>query len=197
MSEPQATYCTRSRLSPQELDRCLATVSLVVFDVDGVLTDGRIGYVGAERVLFFHTHDGHGIRTLIETGAVMVAWCTMNRTMSIRDEARALKVTFLMQNCDGQDGRPTKKAAVEQTGIPWDKIVFMGDDLIDLPCMQLAAVAAAPANARPEILAASDWVSLKSGGQGAARDLTDLILHAKGYGGYMNPELGMVEWRLA
>ena len=189
MTETAAPYRLRAKPSPQELEQRLASISLVVFDVDGVLTDGRIGYVGAERALFFHTHDGHGIRTLIETGAVMVGWCTTNKMIAIRDRAHALKVTFLMQ------GREDKKAAVEETGIPWERIAYMGDDLIDLPCMRLAAVSAAPQNARPEVLMHTDWVSLKQGGYGAAREFCDLILRAKGYEIYLDEVKGTCEWR--
>jgi len=187
MTEPAAPY--NMRLSPQEIERRLASISLVVFDVDGVLTDGRIGYVGTERALFFHTHDGHGIRSLIETGAVMVAWCTTNRTMSIRDRAHALKVTHLIQ------GREDKKAAIEEIGIPWERIAYMGDDLIDVPSMRLATVAAAPANAQPSTLMVASWVSDKSGGAGAAREFCDLILQAKGYRIFVDTEKGLCEWR--
>ena len=188
MSEPAAPYTTR--LSPQEIDRRLASINLVIFDVDGVLTDGRIGYVGTERALFFHTHDGHGIRSLIETGAVMVAWCTTNRTMCIRDRAHALKVTHLIQN------REDKKAAIEELGIPWERIAYMGDDLIDVPSMRLAAVAAAPADARPEALQVADWVSVKGGGRGAARDFCDLVLQAKGFAPHVD-QAGVCTWQLA
>jgi len=195
MSEPAAPY--NMRLSPQEIEHRLAQISLVVFDVDGTLTDGRIGYVGTERALLFHTHDGHGIRSLIETGAAMVAWCTTNRTMSIRDRARALKVTYLMQNVEDEHGVVNKKAAIEAaTNIPWERIAYMGDDLIDVPSMRLAAVAAAPADARPEALMVADWVSLKGGGRGAARDFCDLILQAKGFAPYVD-QAGMCTWQAA
>lgn len=190
MTETAAPYRLRAKPSPQELEQRLSGISLVVFDVDGTLTDGRIGYVGAERALFFSTHDGHGIRILIETGAVMVGWCTTNKMLAIRDRAHALKVTFLMQ------GREDKKAAVEETGIPWERIAYMGDDLIDLPCMRLAAVAAAPKNARPEAIASADWVSRHhNGGYGAAREFCDLILRAKGYEIYLDEVKGTCEWK--
>jgi 3-deoxy-D-manno-octulosonate 8-phosphate phosphatase (KDO 8-P phosphatase) len=187
MSEPRLEYRYRM-LAPEEFNARLARVTLVAFDVDGTLTDGRIGFVGAgaDRCLFFHTHDGHGIRNLREAG-VSIAWVTANRFLGVAERAKSLRVLYLIQ------GRQDKKAAIEELGIPWEQIAYVGDDENDVPSMLAASVAFSPANATPPAAVASHVRLQLSGGNGAAREACDLILRAKGFAPFVAPD-GVV-WR--
>ena len=187
MSETPLEYRHR-RLTPEELEARLAAVTLVAFDVDGTLTDGRIGFVGAggDRCLFFHTHDGHGIRYLREAG-VSIAWVTANRFMGVTERAKSLRVLYLIQ------GRQDKKTALEELGIPWEQIAYVGDDENDVPSMLAASVAFSPANATKPAAVASHVRLERAGGNGAAREVCDMILRAKGFAPFVAPD-GVV-WR--
>ncbi len=184
MSEKMADY--RRFTDPATLALRLRRAALVAFDVDGTLTSGQIGFVGGERALFFSSHDGHGIASLLKAG-IAVAWVTTNRTMAVRDRAVSLGVTYLIQ------GREDKKAAIEELKIPWEQIVVVGDDMNDVPAMLAAGVAFAVANAQmPAKWAAHRTLDLP-GGHGAAREVCDFVLQAKGYEIYAGPD--GCEWR--
>jgi 3-deoxy-D-manno-octulosonate 8-phosphate phosphatase (KDO 8-P phosphatase) len=186
MTETAVPYRAR-RILLDDLMHRLAAVTLVAFDVDGTLTDGRIGIIGTgDRVLYFNTHDGHGIAALIAAG-VDVAFVTVNRSNAVEDRADRLKVLYRIL------GRDDKKAALEELGIPWDRIAYVGDDLNDIGPMLSAGVSFAVANARPEAIAAANHVLSLPGGQGAAREVCDMILRAKGYEVFLGP--AGAEWR--
>ena len=186
MTETVVPYRAR-KLMLDDLMRRLAAVTLVAFDVDGTLTDGRIGIIGTgDRVLFFNTHDGHGIAALRSIG-VDVAFVTANRSNAVEDRAERLKVTYRIL------GRDDKKAALEELGILWERIAYVGDDLNDIGPMLHAGVSFAVANARPEAMAAAHHVLTLPGGHGAAREVCDLILRAKGYEIFAGPD--GAEWR--
>ncbi len=179
------TYA-QERLTPEEWTQRYQAVTLVAFDVDGTLTDGRIGFVGTERAIFFNTHDGHGIRSLREAG-FSTAFVTANRSNGVVERAKSLRVLYQII------GREDKKAALEELGIPWAQIAYVGDDMNDVACMMAAALSFAPADAQlPAKLAAHRVLELP-GGQGAAREVCDLILRAKGYEVYVSPD--RCEWR--
>lgn len=187
MSETRMEYRHRM-LAPDELTARLARVTLVAFDVDGTLTDGRIGFVGTggDRCLFFHTHDGHGIRNLLDAG-ICVAWVTANQFLGVTERARSLRVTYLIQ------GRHDKKAALEELKIPWEQIAYVGDDENDVPSMLLAGVAFSPSNATMPAAVAAHVRLQRAGGQGAAREVCDVIIRAKGLEPFVAPD-GVV-WR--
>lgn len=186
MTETAVPYRARKLLLDDLMHR-LAAVTLVAFDVDGTLTDGRIGIVGTgDRVLFFNSHDGHGIASL-RTAKVDVAFVTANRSNAVADRADRLGVLYRIL------GRDDKKAALEEIGVPWNRIAYVGDDLNDIGPMLSAGVAFAVANARPEALAAAHHILNLPGGMGAAREVCDLILRAKGYEVFAGPD--GAEWR--
>ena len=176
MTETPAPYHAR-RLPTALVCERASKVKLVCFDVDGTLTDGRIGYAGTERVLFFHTHDGHGIHSLADVG-IPVAWITANRSLCVADRAHALKVRHLYQ------GRADKDQALltimEEARVKPDEIAYLGDDRNDVNAMLMVGLAAAVANAMPAAIAAAHYVTERDGGKGAARELCDLILAAQG-----------------
>ncbi len=160
------------------------TIKLVLFDVDGVLTDGTLWYMPAsaagERVIEvkgFSAHDGIGIglarRAGLKTGVI-----TKRKSQSLALRARDLRLDFVVQGADRK--REALEAIWQQAGCGAEETCCMGDDIVDLPLLEAAGLAAAPANARPEVIAAAQYVAEKHGGQGAARDLIEFILKAQG-----------------
>lgn len=186
MSETARLYSTGWLVHSEVLDR-LKGIQLMAFDVDGTLTDGKIGFVGTERALFFNTKDGHGIRCIRDAG-IEVAFVTANRSTAVENRAKSLKVLYRLL------GREDKKAALEELGIPWSQIAYMGDDMNDVACMKAAAVSIAPADAHRAARAIASYVTELPGGNGAAREVCDMILSAKGFGVYMDDTQGAI-WR--
>lgn len=155
----------------------LAKIELVVFDVDGVLTDGRL-YFGArgEALKVFHVRDGHGIKLLMSSG-VNVAAISGRRSPAVATRMRELGVKAVVQGCGD------KVAALEKIAgtldIPLRHCGCLVDDTPDMPLMSAVGFSAAVADAHPLVLRAADWVAQRPGGQGAARELCDAILRAR------------------
>ena len=160
-----------------DLDTRLAGIRLMIFDVDGVLTNGtvRTPHRGGGRV--FHVHDGFGFYLARKAG-LMLAICSGKDEDEIRDRAEALRVPTLRL------GRLDKDVAVreilEELNVAADEAMFVGDDLFDLPGMAETGFAAAPADARPEVRDYVDWVLSLPGGHGAVREAIEGVLKARG-----------------
>jgi len=153
----------------------LSRISAVISDVDGVLTDGRIGLgPGDEAVRFFDIRDGMGTKLLQQAG-VAVAWLSASQDDGvIRRRAEMLGVEHVDVGLGGKAERMTALCA--QLGVEPGETVFIGDDVNDLPAMGLAGLSACPMDARPEVVDAVDIVLGAPGGRGAFRELADLIL---------------------
>jgi len=166
-----------SPLSPPEVKERLARVRLLVLDVDGVLTDGRVTYVGDVEAQSFHVHDGAAFAWLREAG-VQSAIITGRGCAATEKRARELGVEELHLRA-----RPKTGVLVdvqERLGIPAAETVAMGDDIHDFDLAVRAAVFACPADARPEVRDRADVVTDARGGHGAVRELAERILRAKG-----------------
>lgn len=156
-------------------------VRLIILDVDGVLTDGGVymGASGGDRVELkrFHISDGLGIRMLVDGGVDVVI-------VSGRESAATtLRAAELGIECHQQPGGFKLGAAerlLAERSLDWTQVAVMADDLADLPIVQRAGLAIAPANAVAEILAASDHVTRRGGGEGAVREFAETLLHARG-----------------
>lgn len=166
-----------------------ANIRLVCFDVDGTLTDGRLLYSGQDggegraddaarthELKAFHVHDGQGLALLRKAG-VEVALITARRSAAAAQRARDLGVRAYTGSAD-------KLAQVDalcaELGIARAQVAFMGDDLPDLPAMRAVGLAVAPANAHAWTAAEAHWRTQARAGKGAARELCDLILVARG-----------------
>ncbi len=149
-----------------------------IFDVDGVLTDGRI-YISerGEEFKAFSTLDGHGLKLLVQGGITPVV-ITGRDSPAVRRRVADLGIAHAVY------GAHDKLAAANQLmpsiGLGWDTLAAMGDDWPDLPLMTRAAFACAPANAHAEVKAVAHHVTESSGGHGAARECCDLLLVAAG-----------------
>jgi len=166
-----------ARIPPAVRERA-AAVRLMVFDVDGVLTDGSLYYgENGEELKRFHTLDGHGLRLLTE-GGLKIALVTGRSGPIVSRRAAELGIADVMQGARDKASALTELAqrhavALNQTG-------FMGDDIIDLPAMQRAGFAASVPNAPGYITQAAHWVASQPGGSGAVRECCDLLLASQG-----------------
>ena len=154
-------------------------VKVVFFDVDGVLTDGGLLYSETgETLKRFHTLDGHGLKMLQHAG-ITPAVITGRDSAPLRTRLQALGITEV--HFGTEDKRPAAEATLAALGLDWSQAAAMGDDWPDLPMMRRAALACAPANAHPEALAYAHYVTTRTGGHGAVRELCDLLLTASGH----------------
>ncbi|GAB4462950.1 MAG: HAD-IIIA family hydrolase [Armatimonadaceae bacterium] len=156
----------------------LARVRLLALDVDGTLTDGGVYYddLGRESKRF-HIQDGLGIVAAQRVG-LQIAWITGRESSLVERRARELGVSWLRQGV--RDKATALRVLSEESGVSPDAIAFMGDDWNDLPALQTAGVALAPANAVPEVRARVHWVTERAGGSGAVREAIEMILRAQG-----------------
>jgi 3-deoxy-D-manno-octulosonate 8-phosphate phosphatase (KDO 8-P phosphatase) len=154
-----------------------AHVRLVVFDVDGVFTDGRLYYgANGEQLKAFHVRDGHGIKLLLRNG-IDVAVISGRRSAAVTRRMRELKIRHVFQGRD--DKRPVLQKLLQKLGLAWKQVACVGDDLVDLPLLESAGLAIAVADAQAEIRAAARYVTRARGGDGAVREVCDLLLAAR------------------
>ena len=153
------------------------SVELVVLDVDGVLTDGRLVYTEeGEAPKRFHVHDGLGIRLLLESG-IEVAVVTARGSKPLERRIAELKIRHF--RADARDKLAAVQLLALELGLELDRVCFAGDDVLDLPAMRAVGLAASVADAHPAARDAAHWVSERGGGCGAVRELTDLIVDAR------------------
>lgn len=156
----------------------LGAIELLILDVDGVLTDGRLYFSGkGEALKVFHVRDGHGIKLLRGSG-VEVAAFSGRRSAATAARMRELKIRHVVQGCD--DKVAALAALTRRLGIGPLACACIVDDTPDLPLMSAVGFAGAVADAHPLVLEAAHWVSAAPGGHGAVRELTDAILRARG-----------------
>jgi 3-deoxy-D-manno-octulosonate 8-phosphate phosphatase (KDO 8-P phosphatase) len=153
-------------------------IRLMVLDVDGVLTDGQVLYSseGVE-VESFSVKDGFGLRAARRAG-ILTAILSGRRSKAVALRARELGVAEIHQGI--QDKLHAYEALLARYGLTDDAVAYMGDDLNDLPLLARAGLSAAPADAADEVKAIVDYVTARCGGQGAVREVIDLILKAQG-----------------
>ncbi|MBC7161373.1 KdsC family phosphatase [Immundisolibacter sp.] len=160
-----------------ELRALAARIELVVFDVDGVLTDGRL-YLGDNGTEFkaFHVRDGYGFKLLREAG-VKLAALSGRRSSAVTRRLDELQVDLYRQGCQHKDRDFLD--LLQHLGIDRRATAYLGDDVIDLPAMHLAALPVAVADAHPRVREMARWITTLGGGRGAARELCDLIVDAR------------------
>ena len=153
-------------------------VRVAFFDVDGVLTDGGLLFSeSGETLKRFHTLDGHGIKLLQKAG-ITPAVITGRDSAPLRVRLKALGVEHAVFGTE--DKRPAAEQVLATLGLNWSQAAAMGDDWPDLPLMRRSAFACAPANAQVEVRHAAHHVTQARGGDGAVRELCDLLLTATG-----------------
>ena len=152
-------------------------IKLLVCDVDGVFSDGRI-YLGndGEELKAFHTKDGFGMKALEKSG-VMTAVITGRRSNIVKNRMTALNVTHIVQG--EEDKLPALKEIAAKESVALDEIAFIGDDCPDLPCIKAVGLGVAVSDAHPAVINGADYKTFTKGGFGAVRELCDLIMLAQ------------------
>ena len=170
------------RFPPELLVKAQGTglgIRLAIFDVDGVLTDGRIYISGAgEDFKAFNTLDGHGLKSLQQVGIVPVV-ITGRDSPAVRRRVADLGLEHAVYGA--RDKLAAAEPLLAQLGVAWGEVAAMGDDWPDLPLMTRAGFACAPPGAHAEVLAVAHHVTRAAGGHGAARECCDLLLMASGH----------------
>lgn len=155
-----------------------ARVRLVIFDVDGVLTDGRLYFGnGGDEFKAFHSRDGHGMKMLQNHG-VEIAIISGRRAKSVENRMADLQVRHVYLGIE--DKRKAFEALLAKLGIEAAQTAFVGDDIIDLPVMRRVGLAIAVRDADPFVTLHAHWQTPRAGGRGAVRDVCELILAAQG-----------------
>jgi len=162
----------------QEITDRAGKISLVLMDVDGVLTDGRIlMYSDGSEGRGFSVRDGHGIR-MGQRGGLMFGIVSGRESRVVADRAEELYITEVHQGIFDKVER--YKEILERFDLPPEAVCYIGDDLVDVPVLRKVGLAVAPANAEESVREVVHWVTSSTGGNGAVRELVDLILRAKG-----------------
>jgi len=155
-----------------------AQINLVVFDVDGVMTNGEIllGSQGDEYKVF-HVHDGLGM-VMLRNAGFHVGVISARSSDIVAKRMADLEIEHVYQDQDNK--REALNSLITKLNVPQEKTAFVGDDLVDLPAMRYAGLAIAVANAHPQVKQLADWVTSKTGGQGAVREICEMLLEARG-----------------
>jgi 3-deoxy-D-manno-octulosonate 8-phosphate phosphatase (KDO 8-P phosphatase) len=162
----------------KELEEIAKTIKLLILDVDGVLTDGRI-ILDNEGNEFkaFHVRDGHGIKMLVKAG-IHVAIITGRYSKVVERRAQELGITEVYQRCH------VKTVAfdhiIEKYKVTDGEAAYVGDDIVDIPLFKRAGLSVAVADAADEVGAYAMMITKNPGGRGAVREVSDLILKARG-----------------
>ncbi|WP_113907051.1 3-deoxy-manno-octulosonate-8-phosphatase KdsC [Aliidiomarina celeris] len=161
-----------------DLFQQLSQVRVLICDVDGVFSDGRI-YMGnhGEELKAFHTRDGLGVKALRSAG-IEVGVITGRSSNIVETRMQALGVPFIFQGQDDKHG--AFNSILEQLQLTPQQAAYIGDDNPDLPLIQLAGCGVAVFDAHPAVQMAADYITRNKGGFGAVREIADLILLAQG-----------------
>jgi 3-deoxy-D-manno-octulosonate 8-phosphate phosphatase (KDO 8-P phosphatase) len=167
------------KLLPHDIDARVRRLRLLLFDVDGVLTDGRILMHGdGSESKQFHIRDGTGLVWARRVG-LLTGVLSARSSLATTERARQLGVPIVLQGVD--DKLAAYRDLLIQHEIADDQVAFMGDDVMDLPVLGRVGLACAPADAVPEVRERVHWVSEAAGGAGAVRELIDLVLRVQGH----------------
>jgi 3-deoxy-D-manno-octulosonate 8-phosphate phosphatase (KDO 8-P phosphatase) len=155
----------------------LRRVQMLVLDVDGVLTDGRLHYgARGESLKVFHVRDGHGIKQVAAAG-ITIAIISGRKSAAVARRARELGIRHVTQGAGDKLAALTKLA--RSRGIDLEYCACVGDDTPDAAILEAAGVAIAVADAHDDALAAADLVTSRPGGHGAVREVCDWLLQAR------------------
>lgn len=153
-------------------------IKMLVMDVDGVLTDGTvlINSDGSEGKNF-SILDGHGIKMWHRAG-FKTAIISGRASGSTIVRAEQLSISYVQQGCKKK--LPAFELLLKETGLSADQVIYIGDDLLDLPIVKRAALGVAVINAVDELKAGADYITKKSGGTGAVREVIEIVLKSLG-----------------
>ncbi|MCU8056821.1 3-deoxy-manno-octulosonate-8-phosphatase KdsC [Shewanella sp. SM34] len=149
-------------------------IKLLICDVDGVFSDGRIYLSNSgEELKAFHTRDGYGVRSLLTSG-FNLAVITGRQSKIVENRMTALGVTHIYQGVDNKF--EPYEALLALYGVTPEEVAYIGDDIVDLPVMNVVGLAVSVADGHPYVRQHAHFVTTLNGGNGALRELTDLLL---------------------
>ena len=154
-----------------------AKIKLLVCDVDGVFSDGRI-YLGndGEELKAFHTKDGFGIKALGQSG-VDIGVITGRRSNIVANRMKALNVKYIVQG--QEDKLPALTELIDLLSLKPEQVAYIGDDVPDLACIEYVGLGIAVADAHPAVIQKANYTTFTQGGFGAVREVCDLIMQAQ------------------
>lgn len=156
----------------------LRRIRLLVLDIDGTMTDGRLYYgPSGEAFKAFDVRDGHGLRLLQMHAPVKLAALTGRRADLVLQRCRELSIDHVVGESRAKGQAMVKLAG--DLGVSLSQTAFMGDDVNDLPALRKVALSCAPADAAKEVLKEVGWISRRPAGRGAVRELCELLLDAQ------------------
>lgn len=155
-----------------------AHLKLIIFDVDGVLTDGRLFVTeSGEEIKTFHSRDGHGMKMLQASG-VEIGIITGRTSKIVAHRCKELGIQHVYQG--QKDKRPAFTELIQKLSLKPEQVAYMGDDVVDLPVMKQVGLAIATQDAHEFVKKHADWHTQSNGGYGAAREACELIMDAQG-----------------
>jgi 3-deoxy-D-manno-octulosonate 8-phosphate phosphatase (KDO 8-P phosphatase) len=178
-------------ISDDDLARRAQDLDWLLFDVDGVLTDGSLIYgPEGERWKVFNVRDGVGLKLAKEAG-LKIGILSGRGNAALEARAREIGFDALIQNHHDKDAAFT--AFLAEHGAAPERVAYAGDDLLDLPVIRRCGLSFAPADAVPEVRHRVHRVLKSAGGQGAVREMCELVLHARGHWDQLVAHL-LVDW---
>lgn len=180
----RGSVASKKLLDTPDIRSRLKKIKLLILDVDGVMTDGRVFWLeGHGWTRNFHTKDGYGLKLLMKLG-IQVAVISGGDSKDVRTRMEFLKINHIFL------GDEDKLKALEKiqnaTGFTFDQMAFMGDELFDIPVMEKVGFSATVPHAVDAVKARAYYVTETSGGWGAVREVSDAIRKAQGLGPYLD-----------
>ncbi len=162
----------------QDIMQKAAQIRLVIFDVDGVLTNGSL-FIGddGQEYKAFNSLDGHGMRMLQDAG-VQIGIITGRSSKVVQMRMQSLGITHVYQG--RREKLPAYEDLIEKLNLKNEQVAYVGDDVVDLPVMTRVGLAIAVQNAHPFTRQHAHWTTAAIGGQGAAREVCELLMDAQG-----------------
>jgi len=162
--------------SPSLIQRA-ARIGLLILDVDGVLTDGRICYDGhGDEIKAFHVRDGYGLKMLQQAG-IRIALISGRPSRAVERRAAELGIEHVLLG--RRDKLEAFRSLLRTLGVTPDTVACIGDDVPDLPILNEVGLSVAVADAHPEVAAGAYWQTTLDGGRGAVREVCDLLVTAR------------------
>ncbi len=161
----------------QEVMRKAANIKLALFDVDGVLTDGKLHYsADGEQIKVFHALDGHGLK-MLQSAGITVGVISARKSLALQTRLKDLGIKHCYLGAN--DKLSVFKQLIEELALTGDDCCFVGDDVIDLPVMTQCGLKFSVENGHFIVRDIADWVSPLTGGQGAVRSICDVLLYSQ------------------
>jgi 3-deoxy-D-manno-octulosonate 8-phosphate phosphatase (KDO 8-P phosphatase) len=183
MTPPISTSASAKLLETPDLQARLKRIKLLILDVDGVMTDGRIFWLdGHGWTRHFHIKDGYGLKVLMKCG-IQVAVISGGDSKDVRTRMEFLKIPYVFLG--DEDKIKAFDKIIEATKLTPEQMAFMGDDLFDLPVLERVGFSATVPHAVDPVKARVHYITETPGGWGAVREIADAIRKAQGLGPYL------------